>query len=129
MKMNQENDPEALEGISDSHKSTEKYEKLYKEIQAMKMSVLHSFMALAQNQGLSDATALKLSQFVLKAIEMQLRILRERPDVAEGPDMSESVELIWEHMLNVSELKAILTRPQVRAQMLEGLKKDCDERD
>jgi hypothetical protein len=101
--------------------------KLFEEIQAMKMSIIRNFLKINNSGDALDSDAMKLSQMVLKSIEMQLRILGERDKQGGEIQGPESVAQIWEVMYKTPELKAILSREAVRKRILDGLSEPVQE--
>ena len=116
-------DDECLEGVS-----PDKMEKLFDEANAVKMLNLQRILsAQAGDDPERGADAMKHSQVALKAISIQLKILSEefRRKLSHG--RSEKVDTIFEAMVEVPKMKALVSRDVIREQVLDNLKEMLDE--
>jgi len=117
------NDEESLEGVS-----PDKMGKLFDEANAVKMLNLQRILsAQAGDDPERGADAMKHSQVALKAISIQLKILSEefRRKLSHG--RSEKVDTIFEAMVEVPKMKALVSRDSIRDQVLDNLKDMLDE--
>lgn len=62
------------------------------------------------------------SRVVMKCIDLQSKLIA-RKDKALADDMPLGVDIIWEVMLEVPKLKALLLSEEVRRQIIEGLQR------
>jgi len=101
----------------------QRIEQLYEQAQALKMLNFKQFMDSAQSpESDPEKTGIKLSQMVIKAIEIQLKILSEkaRHHGPKGPGAE--VEVIWEALLRVPRVGPIARRTDIREELAEILK-------
>jgi len=102
-----------------------KLERLYDQSEAVKMLGLQRFLGSGLDSGDAGVSdLLKLSQLVLKAIELQLRILAEfsKSGLKSGGEFPAELSELWEAMLEVPALGALLRRDKVRAELVKRLK-------
>ncbi len=112
-----DNDTQALEN------SPERLENLYMQAEALKMVNLKNSMDAGANSGAdSEKIAAKSSQLVIKAIELQLRILSERSKQGSGNQLE--LDVILKAMQSVPHLGPLLHRKAVLDQIKEALDKD-----
>jgi hypothetical protein len=99
----------------------EKLQRLYSEAQALKMSGIRKFLALA-GKDVPESEAQKISAEMIKAIQLQLRILALEQRDERGAQWPESLEVIWDEFMKNPEMRAILNREKFRRRLIEGLK-------
>lgn len=102
-----------------------KLERLYEQSEAVKMIGLQKFLGAGRESGdEGGAELLKLSQLVLKAIELQLRIINEfsKSGLKAGGEFPSELSELWEAMLEVPALGALLRRAKVREDLVKRLK-------
>ena len=105
----------------------ERLEQLFLQAETVKMINLRKFMEFQNEKGReSERDEAKLSQLVFKAIEIQLRILGEQNRQVASRHAPPAVEEVWEAMLLVPEVGALLVRDAVRTEILENLKEKME---
>jgi len=104
-----------------------KMDKLYYEAQAIKMTNLGAYLKASRSDSAQEGNVLKLSQMALKAIELQLKILGNRARDENNERLPESVEIIWEAMMEVPALRGLLARESIRERILDNLKGHGEE--
>jgi len=99
-----------------------KMERLYDEVNALKMAALgRVFQADALKDPERALEAMKHMRMALNAITVQLKILSEEERQRRSPVPSPRVEAIWNAVFEVPKLKPILSREAVRKKVLENL--------
>lgn len=106
-----------------SPESSERFEQLYSEAQAVKMLNLKSIIQAKAAPG-PDAVSedLKHSQMALKAIEIQLRILGEKLKNEKSEALPKEFTEIWDVMTQVPNVRAVLSRNVIKEQILTNLR-------
>lgn len=125
--MKEENSMTIVEEGNDKPRTPgERLMRLYEEAQALKMSSIRKFLKISGGE-VQDTEAQKLSQMVLKAIELQLRILSEEAKRDDRPGFSPPVDVIWEVLSNLPEVKSILGREEIRNALIAALEERSDQ--
>jgi hypothetical protein len=107
-----------------------KIDELYGEVQILKMSGLKKFIKESRSADSgSESDISKQAQQVIKAIETQLRILGEQCKVPPNPMRYPPVEVIWEAMWEIPELRALLARDSIRKRVADNLTKRAGPKD
>jgi hypothetical protein len=114
------------EGGDKPRTSGERLWLLYDEAQALKMSSIRKYLKISGSEE-QEGEAQKLSQIVLKAIDLQLRILSEDDKRDDRSGLSPSVDVIWDVMSNLPEVKAILGREEIRDALIAALEERSDQ--
>jgi uncharacterized protein with HEPN domain len=106
-----------------SPESSERFERLYSEAQAVKMLNLKSIIQEKAAPG-PDAISedLKHSQMALKAIEIQLRILGEKLKNEKSEALPKEFREIWDVLTQVPMVKAVLSRNVIMEQIIKNLR-------
>lgn len=108
----------------------EKLDQLFDEAQMIKVSGLSGYFELAGQGETTWAEALKVSQLAVKAMEIQLKIIsmRSKKDPGEAaPEETQALERVWNAMLEVPALRALLMRDSVRQSIADALKKSREK--
>ena len=97
--------------------------KLLDEVQAVKMlSLQRSLQSSGAEESGADGEGLKHGQMVLKAVEIQLRILGEQIKRLGGAGLPLELEVIWEAVSGASLLRPVIGRAPVLAEVIARLK-------
>ena len=125
--MNEENSVTMVEEGNDKQLTPgERLNLLYEEAQALKMSSIRKFLKISGGEA-QEGKARNLSQMALKAINLQLRILSEEARHEDRLGLSPSVDVIWEVLSNLPELKSILGREEIRTALIAALEERSDQ--
>lgn len=101
-----------------------KVEKLFEEVQAVKMLSLQEILRSQGNEGVDQGQeGLKHAQMVLKSIEIQLRIIIEQLKGVLEQQFPPGMEALWMAMYETSCLKPLLKRSAVREEIMANLRK------
>jgi hypothetical protein len=121
-------DPSAEPTDSPPDKETRgRLEKLFKEADLVKMLSLRPLAKEVNVPEAEGADNQKEKQMVLKSIEIQLHILAELHRRNPGGEIEPSLDEIWEALLQVPEIGALLRRDSVRARILTVLRERLRE--
>ena len=105
--------------------SAPRFSQLFEQAEAVKMVIFRRFLEAENKRDPEDEVGvLKLSQQVLRAIEVQLDIMNHEGRLGNPVEKSPSVEKIWSALLALPGIGPLLAREPMRDKLLAILKEE-----